>query len=279
MLTALLPLVALACVLGVSFEQEAQGVRPLGDQEPPPAAERGELPLRRYVPGSAVRIDIGRGPRAAVVFSPVRRRPASPVVIFLHGWAAVDPRRYGPWIDHLTRRGTTVVYPVYHVRPFNRTTSLLPDLLEAVRSALARSPAPPGRLIVAGHSAGGGLAADFAATAAAAGLPIPSAAMIMYPARHIKNMRELIPSADLDAIPPSTRVLVLFGERDAAVGDRAARQIARDASRARLTVREVTDDAIDDHSAPRRSDGPTRRTFWRWLDRLVERTARVETDE
>lgn len=36
-----------------------------------------------------------------------------PVVVFLHGFTAVDPARYRLWIDHLVQRGAIVIYPEY----------------------------------------------------------------------------------------------------------------------------------------------------------------------
>ena len=35
----------------------------------------------------------------------------APVVVFFHGWFAVNPGFYGAWIDHLVRNGRIVIFP------------------------------------------------------------------------------------------------------------------------------------------------------------------------
>ncbi len=56
--------------------------------------------------GGVRRREIGLGPRSYWLFEPDRPRPDSaPVVVFLHGWFAVNPGFYGAWIDHLVRDG------------------------------------------------------------------------------------------------------------------------------------------------------------------------------
>ena len=105
----------------------------------------------------ADRIDVGAGPRGAAIFRPRRPRGRARRRL-LHGWIAVDPELYGPWIAHLVHRGATVVYPAYQEAPFLDTVSPLPNALVALRLAFEQVPVAAGRLIVAGHSAGGALA-------------------------------------------------------------------------------------------------------------------------
>jgi acetyl esterase/lipase len=232
-----------------------------------------EAPLG-YVPPGTERVDVGEGPRSAAIFrSPgVPPRPG-PVVILLHGWVAIDPARYGPWISHLVRDGTTVIYPAYQTKPAYDTITPLANLLAGVRAALEQVQVAPGRLVVAGHSAGGALAADYAAVAAAHGLPAPAAVFSVYPGRKLRYLPVPIPAANLSAIAPGTRVLAYAGERDTAVGSTTARQIVEGAIHADATLRTIRDDAVDEHSAPRYSDAAARRTFWAPLDELVAATA------
>jgi dienelactone hydrolase len=149
----------------------------------------------------------------------------------------------------------------------------LADLLAGVRLALARVRLAPGRLVVAGHSAGAALAADYAAVAASEGLPVPAAVFSIYPGRKLRHLAVPIPTANLAGIARGTRLLVFAGERDTAVGTGTARRIAALATQADTTLRIIDDDEVDEHSAPRRFNGAAQRTFWAPLDALVEATA------
>jgi acetyl esterase/lipase len=244
-----------------------------------PATPRQEPELRPslgYVPAGAERLDVGSGAQGAAIFrAPGTAGKPVPVVIFLHGWVAIDPQRYGPWIGHLVRGGTTVIYPAYQTKPAHDTVTPLPNVLAGVRLALEQVLIAPGRLVVAGHSAGGALSADYAAVATANGLPVPAAVFSVYPGRKLRYLAEPIPSANLALIAPGTRVLVFAGQRDTAVGSVTAHQIVADATQADTTLRIIRDDAVDEHSDPRTFEGVAQQTFWRPLDELVAATART----
>jgi acetyl esterase/lipase len=243
---------------------------------PPPTEAVPEpefAPSTRFAPEGVERIDVGEGAQAAAIFRPVGSSGApGPVVILLHGWVAIDPERYGSWIGHLVRQGITVIFPAYQTKPAYDTTTPLANLLTGVRAALAQVLVAPGRLVIAGHSVGGALAADYAAVAADHGLPVPAAVFSVYPGRKLRHLRVPIPATDLAQIAPGTSVLALAGERDTAVGSGTARRIVQMATRADATLRIITDDAVDDHSAPRRAGEASQRTFWAPLDALVAAT-------
>src|SRR4051812_30571300 len=55
---------------------------------------------------SVRRFALGDGPRSYLLFEPADPQPErAAVVVFLHGWFAVNPAFYGAWIDHLVREG------------------------------------------------------------------------------------------------------------------------------------------------------------------------------
>jgi acetyl esterase/lipase len=246
---------------------------PVAEPEPGTEPEFAPAPTHRYVPEGAVRTDLGEGAEAVAIFRPAgSSNVPGPVVIFLHGWVALDPARYGPWIGHLVRRGDTVIFPAYQTKPAYDTTAPLGNVLAGVRAALAQVVPAPGRLVVAGHSAGAALAADLAAVSADNGLPAPAAVFCVYPGRKLRHLDVPIPSADLSRIAPGTRVLVYAGERDTAVGSGTANSIVRGATEADVTMKTIRDDAVDEHSAPRTFDGAAQRTFWAPLDALVAAT-------
>jgi len=244
--------------------------------QPVPEAQPGEPPLApdtRYVPAGAERIDIGEGAHSVAIFRAAGFSGApGPVVVFLHGWVAIDPVRYGSWIAHLVRQGTTVIFPAYQTRPAYDTTTPLNNVLAGVRAALAHVLLAPGRLVVAGHSVGGALAADYAAVAGDHGLPLPAAVFSVYPGRKLSHLKVPIPTVDLMQIAPGTRVLVLAGERDSAVGSGTAQRIVADAGRANAELVTIRDDAVDLHRAPRSASAEAQRTFWAPLDALVAAT-------
>ena len=225
-----------------------------------------------FTPEGAERVDVGRGATGAAIFRPSERDGGGPVVILLHGWAAVDPSFYGPWIDHLVRRGTTVIYPTYQEEPFVDPLTPLPNVLAALGLAFEELGGAPTRLVVAGHSAGGALAVDYAASARSAGMPAPSAVFSVYPGRSIGGDPVQLKPVDAAGIAADTRVLVLGGARDQLVGTRFAREIARTTAHARTTLRIVRDRGVDDHAGPARSSPEARRAFWKPLDRLVDAT-------
>lgn len=264
LLATLVPLLIVVGVLVAAAFDGGDGGSP---RAAPPPLSRG------YAPAGTERIDIGRGARGAAVF---RRGSAvdGPVVVFLHGWAAGGPRAYGAWIGHLARSGATVIYPTYQVAPFVDTVSPLRNALAAIAAVVEELPSlrGRGRLVVAGHSAGGALAADYAASAPAAGLPSPAAVLSVYPGRSLPGIPPPIPTVSARNIPTGTRLLALAGDDDRVVGTSVAREIVRTATRAQATLRIVRDDAVDDHGAPQRSDAAARRTFWKSLDRLIAAT-------
>jgi pimeloyl-ACP methyl ester carboxylesterase len=193
-----------------------------------------------------------------------------PVVVFLHGWGAPDPAFYRPWLEHLARRGSAVVYPRYQDSFVEPPRQALGNVLAALRIALARPGLDTSSLVVAGHSAGGALAADYAALAATAELPAPRAIFAVYPGRRLPRVPRGLPEIPPRLIPAGTRIEALASRGDGIVGTGTARAIVRGATRADARLVLVDDEAVDDHQAPLRTDADARRAFWAPLDRLIE---------
>ena len=232
--------------------------------EPPPVGR-----------GSAIRVvrhRYGRGASGVAVVRPDAAGPF-PAVIFLHGWGYQRQSAYRRWIGHLARRGNAVIVPRYQTSLRADPARARSAMLRGLRTALRHVDVMAGTLIVAGHSAGAALAADYAATARAQRLPRPQAVFAVYPGRAIIGTRG-IPAADPRRIPPDTRLLALAGARDIVVGQAPARELVQAAtqiapSRRRFVL--IEDPAVNDHLAPLRSGRAARRAFWRPLDRLIER--------
>ena len=123
-------------------------------------ASRSRIPPHRGVK----RYEIGQGPRSYWIFEPDEPKPdgRAPVVVFLHGWFAVNPGFYGAWIDHLVRDGRIVIFPRYQNDVGTMPQDFLPNALAAIRDALGvlhdgvgHVRPDPARFALIGHSAGG----------------------------------------------------------------------------------------------------------------------------
>ena len=222
---------------------------------------------------------VGRGPQAAWIVRQDTEGPR-PVVLFLHGWGATTPDYYRPWLDHLARGGATVIYPRYQDSFLTPPAQVLGNALAGIRSALGRIEPRPRDLVVAGHSAGGALAADYAAVAGPAGLPRARAVLSLYPGRRLRDVPLGIPEVAPGQIPAATRIVALGGARDSVVGTAPARRIVAAATRvprARRTYTLIREPAVADHLGPQRTAPATRRVFWKRLDDLIRDTSRGQT--
>src|SRR5262249_5983256 len=151
------------------------------------------------------------------LFEPDRPRPqTAPVVVFLHGWFAVNPGFYGAWIDHLVRHGHVVIFPRYQNDVGTLPQDFLPNAMAAIHDALgvlsvgmdqgAGHVRPDsGRFALIGHSAGANLAAQIAALASEphAALPLPRALVAIMPGE-VFPMRK----PALSGIPATTLLIV-----------------------------------------------------------------------
>jgi pimeloyl-ACP methyl ester carboxylesterase len=233
---------------------------------------------------SATRHDGPDNGRDYWTFVPTRWRgkgPAPttlPVVVFAHGYGALEPRYYRPWIDHLARKGNIVVYPQYQASLLTPQRQYTPNAAWSVAAALTGplaggSPRPRlarGALYV-GHSYGGVVASNLASRAAAIGLPTPNALLATEP------YYEMI-DPSLAGLPRSTRFVCVVGDDDTLVGRRGCDELFRrttlPAKRRNyvwlFTDRHGSPDLLADHRAPssRTVDALDYRGFWKLADGL-----------
>ena len=179
--------------------------------------------------------EYGRGATSFWLYEPAEPRPASaPVVVFLHGWGAMQPRPYEAWIEHIVRRGNIVIYPRYQDSWLTSPAAFTPNAVAAIKSALRElqsgDHAQPDleRVAVVGHSMGGAMTANIAAVAGKEGLPAPKAIMPVEPGSHAKNHEfPRMPLADFRKIPATALMLVVVGDNDARAGTADAKLIFR----------------------------------------------------
>ncbi len=185
-----------------------------------------------------------------------------PLVIFLHGFSAIDPIAYGAWLDHIVQRGAIVLYPIYQSDDqfIGGTDQFLPNVRTAVRSAVDEltSDSPDAldlsRVALAGHSAGGLLAVQYALTASESDLPVPTALMTLMPGgcgecgALAAVLR--IPSDVRGDLAPDTLALLFSAEVDNVVGDGASRRVWRALEQLPEDQRDHVGLRSDDHGAP-----------------------------
>ena len=126
---------------------------------PPPTARSLELRDVAYGPDPAHRLDILRGNESNGL-----------AVLWLHagGWTSGDRTGTGPVVDQLVADGAVVVSADYRLTPDHVFPAQIHDVKRAIRWIKAhRSDVPHRRLVVAGASAGGHLAALAAVSAGA----------------------------------------------------------------------------------------------------------------
>lgn len=113
-------------------------------------------------------IAYGSDPRQRLdVYAPPRRQAPAPVVVFFYGggWSSGDRGEYGWAAQALAARGFVVVLPDYRLAPAHPYPDFVQDGAAAVRWTQGHAAAfggDPGRILLAGHSAGAYIALQLA---------------------------------------------------------------------------------------------------------------------
>lgn len=258
-----------------------------GDPVPPPTADRIPVPGSTEYAHASVKesvFDANTGKEYRLYEADSPPLTEAPVVVFLHGWGGTDPAYYRPWIDHLARRGNTVLWIRYQESILTLSIEFVPNMIAAVKAGLDRLATEPGRakpdlarVAVVGHSMGGVLSMTLAARAASEDLPPFKAVMPCNPGRGITGPEVL---ADFSRIPASTLLIVCTGAEDT-IGV-AGKELFDAATSVPLENRDfillISDDhgspaLVADHFAPNCvSDADVnaldRNGYWKWFDGL-----------
>lgn len=204
-----------------------------GQAPRPPEQPKGGPGGSDYPHARVVTNVYGQGVAQYWLLEPAEPRPeAAPLIVFNHGWLAMDPLIYRGWLHHLARRGNLVVFPRYQAHALTPPWEFARNALGAVRSAIEELKRPGHarpdleKFAIVGHSAGGAISADMAALAAAEKLPVPRAVMIVQPGRGLRGSDPpFFPAADASRVPRETLWLVVVGDEDRVVGDETAKRI------------------------------------------------------
>lgn len=126
------------------------------------------------------RVDMGGVP--GLRLAPADARPGD-AMLFLHGGAYVigGPASHAKLAAHLAHASRSATYFVdYRLAPEHPFPAALDDALAAYRWLIGQAPAPR-RIVIAGDSAGGGLALAAAMSIRDAQLPAPAALVLISP--------------------------------------------------------------------------------------------------
>jgi len=201
----------------------------------------------------------GSGPQGYWLFEPAKPMPEqAPLIVFNHGWGAMDPRIYKAWIDHIVERGNIVVYPLYQDSLRTVVPDFTPNAIAAVQDAIHTLQSEPGhvkpqldKFAIVGHSMGGPISANMAALWKTDGLPFPRAVLCVEPGKTWGTPTwATIQLADLSQIPAGTLLLTVVGDQDHLVRDIDAKRIFNESTQVPLANKNYVTLVSDDHGEP-----------------------------
>ena len=151
------------------------------------------------------------------------------VIVFLHGYGAINPMIYGAWIKHLVKRGNIVVFPryqknIYRPRPPKFVANAVVGIKKALQNLKEEGYPVHTRLSVdyIGHSYGGTIAANIANRHEELGLAAPKNILLCAPGTGPFKGGLL---DDYSNIPSTTNLQIVVSIHDHVVGEKLGRKI------------------------------------------------------
>jgi dienelactone hydrolase len=189
------------------------------------------------------------------------------IVVFGHGWTAVDP---SDWhqdrLDHLCSEGSLVVFPRYQVDELDTFEDGVDGFRDGLRTAFAELGAGELPVVAVGYSFGGALVSYYAGQAADWGVPAPSSVFSIFPTTRV-------PGRPAGTPPASVEFVVLAGDQDEVVGTAGAddfRSWLEESGRAvEYRLVRSTDALTATHEALKETSDASTETFWAPIDELI----------
>jgi len=151
-----------------------------------------------------------------------------PLIVFLHGWQGTSPKNYGAFIDHLVRRGSVVVFPVYQTganTPPQGITNTAATSIKAMIKHLNRQypkMIDEEKTLYYGYSMGASIAINFAMRPDKFKLPKPLALLLTAPgdAYHVAKgaKGKSILYRSLSHLPKELPIVLMTGQEDTSIG-------------------------------------------------------------
>lgn len=224
--TATLTVLLCALLTSIVSQLHAQEIPKLTDFEP-------ESYKKQEVFNTIKVMTLGDGADRSYAFYP--ENPSAkqlPLVIFLHGWMGTNPKNFGALIDHLVRRGSVVIYPVYQVDGNTVPQSITDTAAKSIALILKKLELENPDLIDTqktmyyGFSMGASMSINFANNPSKYGLPPPKGMVLAAPgdAHHVahKELAISIVNQPISQIPLSIPIALLTGQEDKTIGVQTA---------------------------------------------------------
>jgi pimeloyl-ACP methyl ester carboxylesterase len=212
----------------------------------------------------------GSGPDE-VWFYPAKGKPRS-LVVFLHGYGGPTeetPANHLAWLRHLAAEGSDVIYPRYEI---GGGPDPYPHLDAGIDAAMSRLGDPKLPEILIGYSRGARIAVDYAAVQASRGQEA-KAVLAVFPGLNSPN-EKLGPLEELDA---KTKIVIMVGDRDTAVGGVGGRAILVRLSRADFPAERIQVVPVRSkngfsatHLSVLQTGAGARDAFWKPADALID---------
>jgi len=208
----------------------ASGGSPAGP--PPPAQGPGSAD---YLHEKVRFRDFADKPDGYWLFEPAQPTPdTAAIVVFNHGYGAINPMIYGAWIRHLVLQGHIVIYPRYQRNLiFPSPGKFVDNASQAIRDALAKLK-EEGRIhpdeaafFLAGHSYGGTIAANIACRYEELGIPKPRGVLLCAPGTGPFKGGLL---ESYETMPAEAQLLIVLSINDYVVGEELGRKIYKEAT-------------------------------------------------
>jgi acetyl esterase/lipase len=150
--------------------------------------------MARELPADVRAEDSALGGRPALELIPATVADEQARLLYLHGGAFVmgSPAGYAGFTAQFARRAAIRTVSLdYRLAPEHPFPAAVEDGLAAYRDLLDRG-TPPGRVVLAGDSAGGNLVLATLLAAGRAGMPMPAAAVLMSPVTDVAMTGESV---------------------------------------------------------------------------------------
>lgn len=192
------------------------------------------------------------------LFEPASPKPdTAAVIVFNHGYGAINPMIYGAWIKHLVLQGNIVIYPRYQRNLMTPSTKHFVDnTSKGVHDALNRLKGKDhvypdtSSFFIAGHSYGGTIAAHMAVRHKKLNLPEPKGVLLCAPGTGPFKGGLL---ESYEGMPKDAILLIINSINDHVVGEKLGRFIFETATNTpkRNLIRLIP----DDHGEPAITSG------------------------